>query len=136
MAPWLQSGPTRATALLPDAATPVLLLFMALFGAYLAYEVWRWRAGNRAALTPGQFRRRIIGGLLLEADLLLWAFANPLLAGRPASHRLLYLLTAMLLVLVPLLLAVREAAFVMRQYARWRGDLVRNLGSRESAGDE
>jgi hypothetical protein len=88
-------------------------------------------AGNQAQLTPGQFRRRLVGGFLLEADLLLWFLANPLMAGRRASEKLLYLLMACLLVVVPMLLAVREAAFVARQYAHWRGELIRNMAKPE-----
>ena len=116
---------------LPAATQPVTLALMILFGLYMGYEVWRWLAGNRAQLTPGQFRRRVAGGILLEADLLLWFLANPLMQGRPPAERLLYLLTATLLIVIVVLLAVREAAFVVRQYVRWRGDLVRNLGDRE-----
>lgn len=112
---------------LPLYAQPVLLAMLAIFGGYLLYEVARWVRGNRAELTVGQFRRRIAGGLLLEADLLLWYAANPLMAHRPPAQRLLYLLVATLFVLLPMLLAVREAAFVVRQYARWRSDLVRHL---------
>jgi hypothetical protein len=116
---------------LPPATQPLMLALMILFGLYMAYEVWRWAAGNRAQLTRGQFRRRLVGGILLELDLLLWFLANPLMHGRPASERLLYLLVATLLVLIVMMLAVREAAFVVRQYARWRGDLVRTLGKRD-----
>jgi hypothetical protein len=118
----------------PPAAQPVLFALILLFGAYLLFEAWRWYAGNSAQLTPGQFRRRMVGGFLLEADLLLWLLANPLMAGRPARERLLYLLVATLLVFIPMLLAVREAAFIMRQYARWRGELARNLGRRDPPG--
>jgi hypothetical protein len=117
---------------LPGAAETVILISMLLFGAYLAFEVWRWVNGNPGQLTPGQFRRRMVGGILLEVDLALWYFADRALPLLPRSGKLLYLLFAMLLVFVPMLLAVREAAFVMRQYARWRGELVQNLGKREA----
>jgi hypothetical protein len=120
---------------LPPYTQPAVFAAMIAFGLYLAYEVWRWRGGNQAQLTPGQFRRRMVAGILLEADLLLWFLADPLMTGRPASHRLLYLLFACLLVVLPMMLAVREAAFVMRQYARWRGELVRNLGKTNRSGD-
>jgi TRAP-type uncharacterized transport system fused permease subunit len=116
---------------LPPETGPVTFCLMVLFGLYLLYEVWRWVTGNRALLTPGQFRRRMIGGILLELDLLLWFLANPLMKDRPNREKLLYMLVAMLLVFIPMLLAVREAAFVMRQYTRWRGEMVRNLGKRE-----
>jgi hypothetical protein len=116
---------------LPPAAQPAILALMIVFGLYLAYEASRWYGGNRAALTPGQFRRRMWGGLLLELDLLMWLLAEPLMRGRPVSERLLYLLAATLLVFIPMFLAVREAAFIARQYAQWRRELVRNLGQRD-----
>ena len=94
-----------APRILPPAAGPVLLGALVLFSAYMAYEVWRWTSGNRAMLTPGQFRRRIFTGLLLEVDLVLWLLANPAIASfRRANPEhwgaptLLYLLTATLLV--------------------------------------
>ena len=118
----------------PPAAQPIILGLMVFFGLYMGYEVWRWLAGNPSMLTPGQFRRRLWGGILLEADLALWLLAVPLMRDRPARERLIYLLVAMLFVLIPMLLAVREAAFVARQYARWRGDLVRSLGKADRRG--
>jgi hypothetical protein len=120
---------------LPNEAGPVLLVLMAAFGLYMVFEVWRWNAGNQAQLTAGQFRRRLAGGVLLLGDMLLWYLANPLMTGRPARERLLYLLAATLLVFLPLILAVQEAAFVLRQYARWRGDLAQRLGP-EHRGEE
>jgi hypothetical protein len=102
------------------ALQPTLAVMLALFATYMVVEVYRWYAGNRSGLTPGQFRRRLTGGVLLMADLLMWLLYEPLMAGRPARERLLYLLFATMLVLIPMLLAVREAAFVVRQYARWR----------------
>ena len=117
---------------LPAESGPVTLVAMVLFGAYMGWEVWRWVTGNRAMLTPGQFRRRMAGGLMLELSLLMWFLANPLMQGRPAREKLLYLLVALLLAVLPMLLAVREAAFIMRQYARWRGELIQNLGDREA----
>ena len=119
---------------LPPAAQPVILGMMVLFGLYMGYEVWRWFSGNPSMLTRGQFRRRIWGGILLELDLALWLLANPLMNGRPVRERLLYLLFATLFVVIPMLLAVREAAFVARQYARWRGELVRGLGKSDRPG--
>ena len=121
---------------LPTYTQPFVLGMLLVFGAYLVYEVARWRGGNRAELTVGQFRRRIIGGLLLELDLLMWYVANPLFGGLPhspkmAAWRLLYLLFATLFVLLPMILAVREAAFVMRQYARWKGELLRGMAKGE-----
>lgn len=102
-------------------------VLLVLFGLYLVYEVWGWYAGNRAQLTPGQFRRRLAGGLLLEIALLLWVLADPLLHGRRPAEKLLYLLFAMLLPVVAMILAIREATFVARQYSRWRSDLSRKM---------
>lgn len=122
------TGPAgTATPMLPPGAVPILLGAMLFFGLYMVYEVWRWFAGNRAMLTPGQFRRRLVAGFILELDLLMWVMADPLISGRPARERLLYLLWATLLVFIPMILAVREAAFIMRQYARWRGEIVRGM---------
>ena len=122
---------------LPTYTQPVVLVMLLLFGGYLLYEVVRWRKGNKADLTRGQFRRRMAGGVLLMLDLLMWYAANPLFANAPhnprtTAWRLLYLLTATLFVLLPMLLAVREAAFVMRQYAQWKGDLLRNMARGET----
>lgn len=119
--------------LVPTAAYPVLITLLVVFTLYMGWEVWRWFAGNAAQLTPGQFRRRLVGGILLEIDLALWLLADPLMYDRPPREKLLYLLCATLFVLFPMLLAVREAAFVMRQYATWRRDLARNLGKRDDA---
>jgi hypothetical protein len=119
----------------PSYTQPLILTAIIAFGLYMAHEVWRWGSGNRAMLTPGQFRRRLAGGIILEADLLLWFLANPLMSGRPPEYRLLYLLTACLLVMVPMILAVREVAFIIRQYVRWRGELARNLGKADVDGN-
>lgn len=115
----------------PTSAQPVLVGLIVVFGSYMTYEVFRWVTGNRAQLTRGQLRRRVTGGLLLELDLLLWLFADALMRGRPPAERLLYLLVSMLLVVVPLLLAIREAGFVARQYAVWRRELLRGGRSGE-----
>lgn len=128
----LLAAPVR---ILPPTATPVLLTAILVFGLYMAYEAWRWFSGNRSLLTPGQFRRRLVAGFILELDLVLWLLADPLTHGRRASERLLYLLFATLLVFIPMLLAVREAAFIVRQYARWRGEVVRNLGRADRRGE-
>jgi hypothetical protein len=108
-----------------------------LFGLYLGYETWRWLTGNPSGLTTGQFRRRLAGGLLLEASLGLWLAEETLLShGHPApgSHaqvaaQLLCLLGAALFTLLALMLAVREWAFLVRQYARMRGDAIRAIAN-------
>lgn len=120
---------------LPPNLQPLLLVTIVLFGLYTGYELWRWLAGNRASLTPGQVRRRLTGALILEIDLVLWFLADLLMAGRPARERLLYLLAATLLTLVPMILAVREASFVLRQYAQWRKELIRGI-ARPSTGED
>jgi len=130
----LQAGATGP--ILPPHGPPMLVAALAVFAAYMVYEVIRWCGGNRAQLTPGQFRRRLAGGFVLEVDLVLWLLADPLLAGRPAPEKLVYLLFAMLLVFVPLFLAVRETAFIARQYVRWRAEVVRNLGRRDLPPEE
>jgi len=125
------TDPPHHLLVVPPAAYPALIALVVIFGLYMAWEGWRWFAGNKAQLTPGQFRRRMFAGVLLEVDLILWLLADPLMLERPVRERLLYVMAATLFVLIPMLLAVREAAFVMRQYARWRGELARNLGDRD-----
>ncbi len=120
---------------LPSHLQPLLLATILLFGLYTGYELWRWLAGNRAGLTPGQFHRRLTAAVILEIDLVLWFLADFLMADRPARERLLFLLFATLLTLVPMILAVREASFVLRQYAQWRKELVRGI-ARPSAGED
>ena len=121
-------------ALVPAAAYPILIGLLAAFTLYLVWEASRWYGGNKAQLTPGQFRRRLVTGILLEVDLVMWLLANTLTRGRSKAEQLLYLLVATLFVFVPMILAVREAAFVMRQYARWRGELARNIGKSDEPG--
>jgi hypothetical protein len=123
-----------ARNLIPAVAEPLILLVMVLFGMYLAYEVRRWFSGNRANLTAGQFRRRILTGLIIEADLVLWLMANHIWqfvgempAARLAALKLLYLLFATLLIFLALIQAVREAAFIVRQYANWRREIIRGV---------
>ena len=117
--------------MLNPALAPIAFVAAVLFGLYLAYEVWRWVAGNRGELTSGQFWRRIGGGVLLETALLMWVVANPLMSDRPLRERLVYLLTSTLLCVLAMLLAVREAGFVMRQYHRSRRELLRELGRKD-----
>jgi hypothetical protein len=120
--------------LIPPAAEPLLLALMLAFGAYLVYEVARWRSGNRASLTAGQFRRRLITGAIIEVDLFLWLMANhvwglvgPVTPQKLAAFKLLYLLFATLLIVVAMLQAVREAAFIVRQYVSWRREIIRGV---------
>lgn len=116
---------------LHPASGPFSLSLIVLFGLYMAWEIWRWFTGNRNGLTPGQFRRRLAGGVLLEAALLLWFLANPLMAGRSPREKLLYLLVTFVLTWIPMFLAFREAAFTARQAARWRADLMRSVANDE-----
>jgi hypothetical protein len=112
---------------MPQLTQALLLALLAFFGLYLVYEIVRWTRANQGGLTPGQFRRRICGGVLLELDILMWLLYGPLMSGRPAREQLVYLLGGVLLVVVPMLLAVREAAFVTRQFVKWRGEMVRGF---------
>jgi hypothetical protein len=120
--------PVGKSLALPAALLPVLLLMLVFFAGYLAYEIYRWRGGNRAMLTPGQFRRRMTAGILLLIDMAMWLAAGLLPVGVDVRVKLLYLSLEMLFAVVPMMLAVREAAFIARQYARWRGDLARSMG--------
>jgi hypothetical protein len=103
-----------------------LIALLLFFTLYLLYEWVRWVGGNSTGLTVGQFRRRMVGGGLLEVALLMWLLYPYFIARRPAAEQLLYLLSASLLTVVPMMLAVREAAFVTRQYVRWHGEMIRN----------
>lgn len=111
---------------MPVISQLFLVVLLIFFGIYLVFEVVRWMAGNRAGLTPGQYRRRLWGGGLLELDILLWLLYQPMISHRPAREQLLYLLVCMLFVIVPMLLAVREAAFVTRQFVRMRREIIHN----------
>ena len=68
-------------------------------------------------------------------DLVMWLLADVLMRGRPPAERLLYLLWATLLVFIPMIMVVREAAFIVRQYARWRGEVIRGLGKEDRRGE-
>jgi hypothetical protein len=118
---------------MPLVSQLFLIALLAFFGFYLVFEVVRWMTGNRSGLTPGQYRRRLWGGGLLELDILLWLLFQPVMAARPAREQLLYLLICMLFVFVPMLLAVREAAFVTRQFVHQRQEIIRNYDSATAA---
>lgn len=117
--------PAANPSTMPWVSQLFLIALLAFFGFYLVFEIVRWMTGNRASLTPGQYRRRLWGGALLELDILLWLLFQPVMSTRPAREQLLYLLLCMLFVFLPMMLAVREAAFVTRQFVRWRQDIVR-----------
>ena len=120
--------PAGKSLALPTALLTVLLVMLVFFAGYLAYEVYRWKGGNQAMLTPGQFRRRMAAGIMLLIDMAMWLAAGLLPTTVDPRVKLLYLSLEMLFAVVPMLLAVREAAFIARQYARWRGDLSRSMG--------
>ena len=111
----------------PAHLVPVLIALVAVFGLYLPYEIWRWARGNSSELTAGQFRRRLAAGLLLEAALVMWLLGGSLTVHSDPRIKLEYLFLNMLLAMVPMLLAVREAAFVVRQYARGHNELVKRM---------
>jgi hypothetical protein len=117
----------RHGPILPGTAQGILLAALIGVGLVIGYELWRRRA-RPGQVTPEQFRRRLIGGVLLEIDLLLWLGADLLIHRWPPAWQLLYLLGATLLVFVPVYLALRETGYIVRQYARSRADLVRSLG--------
>lgn len=117
----------RTTPLLPAAGPPILLTLLVVFCLYLVWEVAVWCGGNRARLTRGQLARRLTGGALIAAELLLWLLFDPLMLGQPARAQLIYLLGAVALLPLVVILAVRESVFVARQYARWRAELVREM---------
>jgi hypothetical protein len=108
------------------------LALLILFGGYMTYEIWRWTMGRAPGLTGGQLVRRLAGGLLIEAALVMWFMSDFVFAGRPPLWRLNYLLVATLMAVVAMIFAVREAAFVARQYIRQRRDLVGRITRREA----
>lgn len=112
---------------LPAFLAPAALFCLVVFGVYLLWEIWSWFSGNKAELTPGQFRRRIAGGMMLFTAMLMLMMANQWMAGHPARDRLNYLSVIMILTLIPMMLAVREVAFIARQYGRKRAEIFRSL---------
>ena len=107
-------------------ARGVLLAAMVLVGTLLFYECWR-RAQRPGSLAPGQFRRRVLGAVLLEFDLLLWLLADLILPRLSTAGQLLYLGGSLLVVFAPIYLAIREVGFIARDYARSRRELVRGM---------
>ncbi|TPW13193.1 MAG: hypothetical protein FD129_1314, partial [bacterium] len=101
---------------------------------YLGWEWSSYARGNRAGLAPVQIRRRLIGGILLLTDLAWWLAADVLMSGRTAPERLLLMLLGMLPVPIAMMLAVREAGYVARQYTRSRLDLARKIVSEDESG--
>jgi len=116
-------------AIMSAPAQAVILAAIVGVGLLLLFEGWR-RARQPESLTAGQFRRRLAGGLILEGDLLLWLLVDVVTRGWRPAAQLLYLFAALLLAFAPMYLAIREAGFVARQYARSRADLARRLGQR------
>ena len=112
---------------LPEFLAPCALFGLVAFGGYIAWEVWCWFTGNRAGLTPGQFRRRLAGGLMLFAALLMLMMANIWMAGHSPKEKLVYLGWMFILTLLTMMLAVRESAFIARQYARKRAEILRSM---------
>lgn len=111
----------------PPALGQISFALAVLFGLYLAWEAWRWTHGNPSQLEAQQFRRRLLGGFLLEAALGMWVLANPVLANHSPRAKLLYLSVSMLFTLFSMMVAVRESAFLARQYGRQRAQLLRDL---------
>lgn len=114
---------------LPPSARVIVLVAMVVVGLILFYEVAR-RGSPGRALAAEQFRRRILGGALLEIDLLLWLLADVVARHLSAAGQILYLLFATLFVLAPMVVAIRETGFILREYARRRSELVGSLGRR------
>ena len=112
---------------LPPYLAPAALFFLVVFGCYMLWEVYAWFGGNKAELTPGQFRRRMAGGIMLFTAMLMLLMGNQWMRGQKPEVRLSYLGWIMLFTLFPVMLAVREAAFIVRQYARKRAEILRSL---------
>jgi hypothetical protein len=112
---------------LPAFLAPAALFFLIVFAAYMLWEVWSWFSGNKADLTAGQFRRRISGGLMLFAAMLMLMMVDQWTVDLSKKAKLAYLGWIMILTIVPVMLAVREAAFVARQYFRKRAEILRSM---------
>jgi hypothetical protein len=111
------------------------LVALVLFGLYLGYEAYRWSSGNRGGLVAGQFRRRMLIGVMLEAAIALGFIVPGLATGQSRQElwlKLVCMLLAVLLAGLSILFALREAAFVARQFAHTRGDLMRGVGTDRS----
>ena len=67
---------------LPPYLAPAALFFLVVFGCYMLWEVWAWFGGNKAELTPGQFRRRIASGIMLFTAMLTLVMGNECMADR------------------------------------------------------
>jgi hypothetical protein len=119
----------NAGPMLPAGARAVVLAAIVLVGIVIYFEIWR-RYRRPGSITAAQFRRRLVGGVVLEIDLILWFIADVVTRGWRPAWQLLYLGGASLLIVVPMYLAVREWGFILRQYARSRSELVRSLGGR------
>jgi hypothetical protein len=98
-----------------------------VFGAYMLWEFWAWFSGNKAELTAGQFRRRLAGGMMLFAAMLMLMMVDQWTARFSKEEKLAYLGWMMILTIIPVMLAVREASFIARQYYRKRAEIFRNL---------
>src|SRR3954469_22205171 len=105
---------------LPPALGMAALCGMVLFAGYMGWEIRRWARGNQSMLDPGQFRRRLLGGALIEVMLLVWVLAGPLLQGRSPRLQLLYLsgavLFTLILCMVLMVFALQDRAFIVRRY--------------------
>lgn len=119
---------------MPGAAAIILLALILFFGLYMVWEISRWVLGNKGGITRSQFVRRIICGLLLLFDLGLWLAGDLLIAHWPPRLRLIYMLLAMLPLPICMMLAVREAGVVIRQYVRQRRELYKAIVGGEEGG--
>ena len=100
-----------------------------MFGVLLllvvqAVEVWKWYRDPRA-ITPGQFRRRLITAGILQLVLLMWFVGERLVGHQPPLTQLAYWTAALLFGIASAFSAIREMGEVSRQYYRQRAELFR-----------
>jgi hypothetical protein len=106
----------------------VLMLGVLLLLLLQAIELWR-RLRDPAALTAGQFWRRIFTAAVLQVVLLMWLAGNALMRHQSPLTQMAYWTAALLFGIAAAFLAVREMGEVSRQANRQRAELFRGFGS-------
>src|SRR5262249_12398065 len=91
---WARSRPGGAAELTP-VRIGVLMLGVLLLLLLQAVELWR-RLRDPAALTPGQFWRRIVTAAVLQLVLLMWLAGEALVRRQPPLTQMAYWTAALL----------------------------------------
>lgn len=113
----------------------VLMLGVLLLLLLQAVELWR-RIRDPAALTPGQFWRRIITAAVLQVVLLMWLAGSALVGHQSPLTQLAYWSAALLFGIAAAFSSVREMGEVSRRANRERAALFRSFGVESSEADQ